>query len=102
MQLNITGHQVDLTDSLKNYINSKFEKLQRHVDTIGNGQVTLSIQKQRQIAEASIRVNGSELHANAEHDDMYAALDLLVDKLDRQLLKLKEKNVARSHGTGGR
>lgn len=103
MQLNITGHQVDLTDSLKTYVTSKFDKLERHFDHISNVQVTLSIQKQRQIAEATLHLSGAEIHANAEHQDMYAAIDSLIDKLDRQVLKHKEKHVDRMHGsTSGR
>ena len=58
----------------------------------------LRVEKNRQIAEASIHVAGADLHAASEHDDMYASLDLLADKLDRQLLKHKEKAVARNHG----
>ncbi len=102
MQLNITGHQVDLTDSLKDYVSNKFDKLERHFDHISNAQVTLSIQKQRQIAEATLHVSGGDIHANAEHTDMYAAIDSLIDKLDRQILKHKEKNVDRMHGAAGR
>jgi putative sigma-54 modulation protein len=102
MQLSITGHQVDLTDSLKEYVSSKFNKLERHFDQISKAQVTLSIQKQVQRADASLHVTGGELHANAEHEDMYAAIDALIDKLDRQVLKQKEKNVDRSHGTASR
>ncbi len=102
MQLNITGHQVDLTDSLKQYVTSKFNKLERHFDQISNTQVTLSIQKQRHKAEASMHLSGAEVHAYSEHDDMYAAIDALLDKLDRQILKHKEKNVDRSHGAMSR
>jgi putative sigma-54 modulation protein len=102
MQLNITGHHVDLTDSLKDYASEKLQKLERHFDHISNVQVTLSVQKQRQIAEASFHISGADLHARAENEDMYAAIDLLIDKLDRQILKHKEKNVDRMHGATSR
>ncbi len=102
MQLNITGHHVDLTDSMKDYVTSKLQKLERHFDHISNVQVTLSVEKQRQIAEATLHISGGDIHATAENEDMYAAIDLLVDKLDRQVLKHKEKNVARAHGAAGR
>ncbi len=102
MQMNITGHHVELTEPLKDYVKSKFDKLERHVDNISNVQVTLSIQKQRQIAEATLHLSGADIHANAEHEDMYASIDGLIDKLDRQILKYKEKNVDRSHGTSAR
>jgi ribosome hibernation promoting factor len=98
MQLNITGHHVDLTDSMKEYVSTKLEKLERHIDGITNVQVTLSVQKQRQIAETTLHISGADIHATAENEDMYAAIDQLVDKLDRQILKFKEKQVARSHG----
>lgn len=102
MQLNITGHHVDLTDSMKDYVSTKLQKLERHIDSISNVQVTLSVLKQRQIAESTIHVSGADIHATAEHEDMYAAIDLLIDKLDRQILKHKEKQVDRSHGTHSR
>lgn len=102
MQLNITGHHVDLTDSLKSYVSSKMEKLERHVDKINNVQVTLSVEKLRHKAEAVLHVSGSDIHGTAEQDDMYAAIDILTDKLDRQLLKQKEKMVARSQGAANR
>lgn len=102
MQLNITGHHVDLTDSLKEYVSSKLEKLERHFDHISNVQVTLSVQKLRQIAEATLHISGADIHATAEQEDMYAAIDQLIDKLDRQILKHKEKNVDRLHGASAR
>ena len=102
MQLNITGHHVELTDSLKEYVSTKLEKLERHFDHISNVQVTLSVQKLRQIAEATLHISGADIHATAEQEDMYAAIDQLVDKLDRQILKHKEKNVDRLHGASAR
>lgn len=102
MQLNITGHHVDLTDSLKEYVSTKLEKLERHFDHISNVQVTLSVQKLRQIAEATLHISGGDIHATAEQEDMYASIDQLVDKLDRQILKHKEKNVDRLHGASAR
>ncbi|WP_261844112.1 ribosome hibernation-promoting factor, HPF/YfiA family [Aliamphritea ceti] len=91
MQINISGHHVELTDSLSNYVHSKFSKLERHFDNITNAQVTLSIEKSRQKAEGDVHVAGGQLFATHEHDDMYAAIDGLIDKLDRQVIKHKEK-----------
>ncbi len=102
MQLNITGHHIDLTDSLKDYVSTKLQKLERHIDSISNVQVTLSVLKQRQIAEATLHISGADIHGTAEHEDMYASIDLLVDKLDRQILKHKEKKVDRAHGATNR
>lgn len=91
MQINISGHHVEVTDALKDYVSEKLERLVRHSDDITSIQAILSVEKNRQIAEATIRVKGADLHANAESDDMYAAIDILSDKLDRQVLKHKEK-----------
>lgn len=91
MQLNITGHHVDMTDSMHNYVESKMEKLERHFDNVTNVHVILSVEKNRQKAEANMHVTGNEIFATAEDEDMYAAIDALVDKLDRQIKKHKEK-----------
>lgn len=91
MQLNLTGHHIEITDSLRNFVVSKFERLERHFDHMTNTHVILTVEKERQKAEATINVNRGRLFAEAEHEDMYAAIDNLVDKLDRQLKKHKEK-----------
>ena len=91
MQINLTGHHVEITDSLRNYVDTKFSKLERHFDHINNVHVILQVDKVRQIAEAKMNVNGGEIFANSESEDMYAAIDTLVDKLDRQVIKHKEK-----------
>ncbi len=91
MQINITGHHVDVTPSLNSYVSSKFERLERHFDKMTNIHVILTVEKDRQKAEATIHVNRGELFADAVHEDMYAAIDDLTDKLDRQLKKHKEK-----------
>lgn len=99
MQVNITGHQLELTPALTEFVQSKLQKLERHSDSITTIQVTLSVEKQRQIAEATLHIAGGDLHASHQNDDMYAAVDGLMDKLDRQILKHKEKHQARSQGT---
>lgn len=91
MQLNLTGRHVEITDSLRDYVNNKFAKLERHFDHINNVHVILDIEKLSQKAEATMHVNGGELFASTAHQDMYAAIDGLVDKLDRQVIKHKEK-----------
>ena len=95
MQLNISGHHVEVTQSLKDYVQEKFSKLERHADFINNVQVILSVEKLQHKAEATVRIRGAEIFANSESEDMYAAIDTLVDKLDRQLLKHKEKLITR-------
>lgn len=102
MQLNISGHHIEVTDSLRSYVTGKLDRLERHFDSINNVNVTLSVEKSRQKAEANILLKGAQLHADATHDDLYAAIDLLNDKLDRQLIKHKEKHQNRMHGASTR
>ena len=91
MQLSISGHHIDVTDALRNYVTEKMQKLERHTDDITSIQAILSVEKNRQKAEAKIHVKGADLFADAESEDMYAAIDMMTDKLDRQVLKHKEK-----------
>ncbi len=91
MHINITGHRMDVTPALRAFTEEKFDKLERHFDHIKTVNVILDVEKLRQIAEATVMVNKGELHASSESEDMYAAIDLLIDKLDRQLIKHKEK-----------
>ncbi|MFT6777102.1 MAG: putative sigma-54 modulation protein [Paraglaciecola sp.] len=91
MQINLTGHHVDITDSLRDYVDTKFTKLERHFDHINNVRVILNVEKLKQKAEATLHLSGIEVFAISEHSDMYAAIDALIDKLDRQVIKHKEK-----------
>lgn len=91
MQINISGHHIEVTESLRDYVNEKFEKLERHFDHINNVHVVLKVEKLRQIAESTVHLNGSEVFASVEHENMYAAIDSLIDKLDRQVIRHKEK-----------
>ena len=91
MQINLAGHHVDITDSLRDYVDTKFTKLERHFDHINNVYVILNVEKLSQKAEATLHLSGTEVFATSEHTDMYAAIDGLIDKLDRQVIKHKEK-----------
>jgi ribosome hibernation promoting factor len=91
MQISVTGRHVEITDSLKSYVENKFQRLERHFEHINNTHVILSVEKERQKAEATVHVNRGNLFADNEQEDMYAAIDGLIDKLDRQLKKHKEK-----------
>ncbi len=91
MQITITGQHLDLTDALRSYVEEKFQKLSRHFANVIDVRVVLSVEKSRQKAEVSMLVGGNQLHADAETDDMYAAIDALLDKIDRQVLRHKEK-----------
>ncbi len=100
MQISLTGHHVDVTDALKNYVDGKFERLERHFDQVINVHVILTVEKLRQKAEATININGANVFADAVHEDMYAAIDGLIDKLDRQVIKYKEKKSNHRGGNG--
>ena len=91
MQINVTGQHFEVTKPLRDYITGKLERLERHFDKVTKVHAVLSVEKLRQRAEATINVSGASLFANAEDEDMYAAIDALVDKLDRQVKKHKEK-----------
>ena len=91
MQLEITGHHIDVTDSMNAYVREKVGRVTRHVDRVINIHVILEVQKGRHRAEASLHVSGNHIFAEAQADDMYSAIDLLADKLDRQIVKHKEK-----------
>lgn len=95
MQIEITGHHVEVTDLLDNYIKEKVTRLKRHFDQVLNIHIILEVQKHDHKAEASLNVSGNHIFAEATGHDMYAAIDFLADKLDRQILKHKEK--IRSH-----
>ncbi len=91
MQISVTGHHVELTDSLRNYVESKIQKLERHFDHVTNVHVVLSVEKLQQKAEATVHISGNDLFAEARDENMYAAIDALIDKLDRQVIRHKEK-----------
>lgn len=91
MNLTVAGHHVEVTESLNHYVGEKIQKLERHFDNLTDIHVTLTVEKQRQKAEATAHVSGATLYADDTDENMYAAIDLMTDKLDRQLLKYKEK-----------
>jgi putative sigma-54 modulation protein len=91
MQLNVSGHHVEVTESLRGYVTTKIERLERHFDIVSNVHCILTVEKLRHKAEAKVNVNGDTIYADATEEDMYAAIDGLVDKLDRRVKKHKEK-----------
>lgn len=91
MQIDITGHHVDINQPLRSYVRNKFERLERHFDHVTGIHVVLSVSKLEHRAEATMNVSRAKLFADAVEQDMYAAIDCLVDKLDRQVKKHKEK-----------
>lgn len=91
MKIDLSGHHIDITDSLRAYVDEKVGRLEKHFDRVTDAHVVLSVEKQVQKAEATIQVKGNKIFAHAENADMYAAIDSLADKLDRQIIKHKEK-----------
>lgn len=99
MQLNITGHHVEITPTLREYVETKMEKVHRLFSNMTNVHVILSVDKKfQQKAEARINLARAEIVAHSESENMYAAIDLLMDKLERQVVKHKEK--LNDHGNG--
>jgi putative sigma-54 modulation protein len=91
MNLQISGHHVEVTAALKSYATEKLKRIERHFDHLISATVVLSVDKERQTAEATLLASGAKLHAEATEKDLYAAIDLMTDKLDQQLRKHKEK-----------
>lgn len=91
MQVSVTGHHIEVTPPLKSYVEKKLERIVRHYDSVSDVHCVLTVEKQRQKAEATLQVRGGSIHADAIDEDMYAAIDALADKLDRLVRKHKEK-----------
>lgn len=99
MQVQITGHHVEITPTLKNYVTEKIQKIHRKFNNITSVHVTLSVDKKfQQKAEAQVNCARTEIHAASESENMYAAIDTLIDKLDKQVVRHKEK--LSDHGNG--
>jgi putative sigma-54 modulation protein len=91
MQINLTGKNIQITDPLRTYVEGKFARINRHFDDLIDVHVVLDVAKLEQHAEATIKTRGKAIFADARESDMYAAIDALTDKLDRQVIKHKEK-----------
>ena len=98
MRIETHGHQIEVTPALRDYVESKMERLTRHFDRPCELRVQLSIDKPNHKAEGTVSISGRTLHADAGGVDMYAAIDLLADKLDRLLVKQKSKMVDHHRG----
>ncbi len=107
MNLTISGHHLEVTPALRNYVTSKLDRINRHFDQVVDVKVLLSVEKQkekekRQKAECNIRVKGGDLFAESSHEDLYAAVDELMDKLDRQVVRHKDKMQDHHHDAAKR
>lgn len=101
MQVNLTGHHVDISQPMREHVHEKLQKLERHFDHVTNVHVVLTVEKLVMKAEASVNVSKAQLFADANSSDMYAAIDSMVDKLDRQIIKHKEKLTDHHRSEGG-
>ena len=91
MQLNVSGHHVEVTESLRGYVQTRIEKIERHFDLVSDVHCILTVEKLRHKAEATVNVNGGTIYADAIEEDMYAAIDGLADKLDKQVRRHKDR-----------
>jgi putative sigma-54 modulation protein len=92
MNLNITGQQMELTATLKDFITQRFDQVSKHCQDITNAHVICKVQRELQLAEAKIHIPGAEIFAHSSSENMYKTIDLLIEKLIRQVDKHREKN----------
>ena len=97
MNLNITGHHIEVTPAIRDYVTAKLDRVIRHFDHVTSVHVILSVEKLQQKAEVTLHVKGKDIFADASDADLYASIDALADKLDRQVVKHKEKISDHSH-----
>lgn len=97
MNLNVSGHHLEVTPAIRTYVSGKLDRVTRHFDHVIGAHVILSVDKLVQKAEVTLHVRGKDIHAQCFDADLYAAIDLLVDKLDRQVIKYKNKTQAKPH-----
>lgn len=96
MNLNLTGHHVEITPSIREYVVAKLARINRHFDHVIDVNVIMTVEKLDQKIEANVHLSGKDIHVTCHEVDMYAAIDLLIDKLDRQVIKHKERFQARN------
>ncbi|HSW84489.1 MAG TPA: ribosome-associated translation inhibitor RaiA, partial [Usitatibacter sp.] len=91
MNLHLTGHHVEITAAIRDYVTQKLTRINRHFDHVIDVNVIVTVEKLDQRIEANVHLSGKDIHVQASDADMYAAIDGLIDKLDRQVLKHKER-----------
>jgi putative sigma-54 modulation protein len=99
MNLNVSGHHLEVTPAIRSYVSAKLERVKRHFDHVIDAHVILSVDKLRQKAEVTLHVRGKDIHCACEEQDLYAAIDLMADKLDRQVIKYKDRRFEKPHQT---
>ena len=99
MNLHLTGHHLEITPAIRGYVSSKLERITHHFDHVIDVNVILSVERLERRIEASVHLSGKDIFCESAATDMYAAIDGLVDKLDRTIIKHKEKNLQQRHDT---
>jgi len=102
MNLNISGRHLEVTPAIAAYVKSKMARIARHFDHVMDTQVMLSVERLKHTAEVTMRLPGKDIHCAADDDDLYAAIDLLADKADRQVIKHKSKIQDHAHAPAKR
>ncbi|MBV6273323.1 ribosome-associated translation inhibitor RaiA [Alcaligenaceae bacterium CGII-47] len=97
MNLSITGRHLEVTPAIREYVLTKLSRTTRHFDSVIDTQVTLSIERLKHTAEVTVRLRGKDIHCTADDENLYAAIDLLADKIDRQVIKYKTKAQTYTH-----
>jgi putative sigma-54 modulation protein len=97
MNLHLTGHQLQITPAIREYVASKLQRVKHHFDSVIDVNVIMSVEKLLQKVEASVHVRGKDIFCESTDADMYAAIDSLVDKLDRTIIKHKERHLGQRH-----
>lgn len=97
MNLNITGHHVEVTPAIRDYVTTKLDRVIRHFDSVTSVGVILSVEKLKQKAEVTLHVRGKDIFVESDDTDLYAAIDSMTDKLDRQVQKYKQKQSDHNH-----
>lgn len=101
MNLNLSGHHLEITPAIREHVLSKIEKVKRHFENVIDVNVILSVEKLKQKAEANVHLSGKTIFVECDDANLYVAIDNLIEKLDRQILKHKEKGAARRHDESG-
>ena len=99
MQISVSGHHIQITEAIEHYIHKKLSRLEKHYQPIINSQVILTVDKNTQKAESRIHISGAEVFAEAESDNLYTSIDKMVKKLDRKVIEIKRKLIAKRHQT---
>ena len=99
MQISISGHKLKITSALKKYASNKLAKVERHSQLVTRTDIVISIEKERKIAEGTLHIAGADIHASSQNTDMYSAIDSLTEKLDKQLLKYRERSISKKQGS---